>query len=163
MSLRHFVGIDLVAAVQHQGEGLALVFAPEPFPHGIPLGTLAVHVPHFLAVAGHVGQSQVARQIARDHVGRAVPAVFGRSVGREREPRPPDGRAIVLCDRNRRDLTMLEFERRNRRSLCGYEECRQKHLPILDIIQNQDRSDGGVELYMHSDQLLQHVWLRNSE
>jgi len=76
------VGIDLVAAVKHECEGLVLVRLAQARPHGIALGALTLHVADLFAVAGDMGQTQIADQITGDLVALAVPSVGVGTVGR---------------------------------------------------------------------------------
>lgn len=140
--LGHLVGIDLVAAVQHQSEGPALVFAPQPFPHGVPLGPFTVHVPHFLAVAGNVRQTQIAGQVTGDRVGGAIPAVFRRAVGREREPRAPDAGIGIASQQFDARLARCGYDRRRRIVSRRDEQCGQQQLAACDIVEEKNGADG---------------------
>ncbi len=89
MALGDLVGIDLVAAMDQRGEGRLGMGGAQPRPHRIALGALALHVAGLLAVAGDIGQPQIALGEARDGEVPPLPAVAAPGP-RQHEAGAPD-------------------------------------------------------------------------
>ncbi len=89
MRLDDLVGVDLVAAVQHQVERRLGVPFGQAAPHQVPLGRVAVLVALLHAVTGEVGDAEIAFAVGVHRVARALERVPGGGARWQREQVAP--------------------------------------------------------------------------
>ena len=147
--LRDLVGIDLVAAMKHQREGLPPVLVAQARPHGVALGILAVEVARLLAIAGDIGEAQIAGEVAGKLVGVSVPPVRGRPVCWQREPHPPDPGMVELREGEGGDCAGRKLDRRRLGVPFDDEESRKAQETVLDIVEDEHGADDVFVLRKH--------------